>query len=143
MPDSFRGVIPLDRLYHPEYDLWVLPEEDETVIIGVSSFGIHRAGNVTRFACQAKGANIDVGRDMASIECTKAAMTILAPIAFDLLEGNDTAQTNPGLLNLDPYGAGWMVRVQPQHWLRDMDVLLDGKHYRKHIRRADRLAEFL
>lgn len=31
MLDSFRGVIPLDRLYHPEYDLWILPEDDETV----------------------------------------------------------------------------------------------------------------
>jgi glycine cleavage system H protein len=143
MPDSFRGLIPLDRLYHPEHDMWVLPEDDGTIIIGATAYGIHRAGKIIGFTCKPKGACVETGRGMATIECAKTVIAVHAPIAFDLLEANETVEETPGLLNLDPYGAGWMARGQSHDWLRDMNVLLDGKHYRKHIRRADRLAEFL
>lgn len=140
--EVFRGTIPGDRLYDPEHDMWVLPEDDGTIIIGATAYGIHLAGKIIGFTCKPKGANVERGRGMATIECAKTVLAVHAPIGFDLLEANEAAEENPSLLNLDPYGAGWMVRVRPHDWLRDMEALVDGKHYRRGIRRANPMAEF-
>lgn len=141
--EPFRGAIPGDRLYHPEHDMWVLPEDDGTLTLGATAYGIHLAGRIIGFTCKPEGASVEPGRGMATIECAKTVIAVHAPIGFDLIAGNEAAEDNPGLLNSDPYGAGWMARVRAHDWLRDMAALIDGKHYRKRIRRADPLAEFL
>lgn len=136
MTESFHGTLPSDRLYHPEHDMWVLPKDDGTFILGATAYGVHLAGKIIGFTCKPQGASVEPGRGMATIECAKTVIAVHAPIGFDLLVGNEQAEENPGLLNSDPYGAGWMVQGKPHDWLRDMAFLVDAKHYRKQIRRA-------
>lgn len=140
----FRGSIPADRLYHPAHDMWVLPDDDgKTLLIGATEYGIHRAGKVIRFTNKANGSRIETGHDMASLACVNTVITMYAPVGFELIEGNQALAENPELLNRDPYDTGWMARARPHDWLREMGQLMDGKHYRRHVRRADPNAEFL
>ncbi len=136
-------MIPADRLYDCAHDMWVLPEDDGTVLIGATAYGIHLAGKIIGFTCKPKGAQVECHRGMATIECAKTVIAVHAPIGFDLLEGNEAAEENPGLLNHDPYGSGWMVRVQPHDWLHDMGALVDARRYRRQVHRADPQAEFI
>jgi glycine cleavage system H protein len=144
MPESFRGAVPGDRLYDPEHDMWVLPDDDgDTVRIGATAYGIHLAGKIIAFTAKPRGARIERGRGMGTVECAKTVIAIHAPIGFELLEGNEAAEENPDLLNRDPYGAGWMALARPDDWLRDMGRLVDARTYKRHIRRADPEAEIL
>lgn len=141
---SFRGKIPDDRLYDPEHHVWVLPDDDgNTVMIGLTAYGIHLVGGIKGFTSKPQGAKVELGHDMATIESAKANLTVPAPIGFTLIEGNEAAKEKPELLNCDPYGEGWLVRVQPLSFGNEMGRLIDPKHYRRHIRRADPEAEFL
>lgn len=144
MREIFRGTIPADLLYDPEYDMWVQPDDDGlTVRIGATAYGIHLAGKIIGFTCKPRGTTLERGRGIGTVESAKTVLAVHAPLGGELLEGNAAAEENPELLNRDPYGAGWMALVRPDDWRRDMDRLVDAKAYRRQIRRADPEAEFL
>jgi glycine cleavage system H protein len=138
----FRGAVPDDLLYDPQYDMWVRRGSDD-VMIGASSFGIFLAGEIIAFTAKPKGADVALGRGLGTVECAKTVLAVHAPISFVLLEANEAAEERPAMLNRDPHEAGWMVRGRATAWDSERSRLVDAAAYRAHIRRIEPLAEFL
>ena len=135
-PVPFRGAIPDGLLYDVEHDMWVRREGAEAVI-GATAFGIFRAGEIIGFTAKPKGAEVDRGRGLGTVECAKTVLAVRAPISFVLVEANEFAEENPALLNRDPYHAGWMVRVRATAWESESPGLLDAAAYRDHVARVE------
>jgi len=129
----FSGSIPDDRLYCPRYDMWVQEVGGGEVLIGATSFGIFLAGEIIAFTAKPKGAAVEFGRGMGTVECRKTVLAVHAPISFVSLEGNDEAEERPRLVNLEPYAAGWMARARPSAWADEKLALVDAATYRQHI----------
>ena len=140
-PVPFRGAIPDGLLYDAEHDMWVRRDGGEAVI-GATAYGIFRAGEVIGFTAKPKGAEVDRGRGLATVECAKTVLAVRAPISFILLEANEAAEERPGILNRDPYRGGWMVRARPTAWDSECAGLLDAAAYREHIARVEPGAAF-
>jgi glycine cleavage system H protein len=132
MREIFRGVVPDNLLYDTHHDMWVRREGDE-VVMGATSFGIHLAGAVLAFTAKPKGAAVERGRGLGTIECSKTVLAVHAAVGFVLSEGNASVERRPVQLNLDPYAA-WMVRGLPTDWAADSAQLVDADAYRAHIR---------
>ena len=143
-PPPFTGCIPDDRLYCPNCNMWVKEIEDGYVLIGASAFGLFLAGEVLAFTSKPRGAEIERGRGMGTIECRKTVMAVHAPLSFTLLEGNEEVETYPGRLNRDAYGAGWMARGKPtpQLWMAEKKLLVTAAAYRQHILSIEPGAQF-
>ena len=139
----FSGCIPDDRLYCPRYDMWVKTLADDEVLIGASSFGIFLAGEIIAFTAKPKGAAVDLGRGMGTVECRKTVLAVHAPVSFLLLEGNDAAEENPRLINTDPYLAGWMARGKLTGASDEMATLVDAESYRRLILKIEPEATFV
>jgi glycine cleavage system H protein len=139
---SFTGTIPEDRLYCPRYDMWVQEAANGEVLIGATSFGIFLAGEIIAFTAKPKGAEVEIGRGMGTVECRKTVLAVHAPISFVLLEGNDEAEERPRLVNVDPYGAGWMARARPKAWVGEKAALVNAVAYRQHILKIEPEATF-
>lgn len=129
----FSGTIPDDRLYCPRYDMWVQETAVGEVLLGATSFGIFLAGEIIAFTAKPKGATVEIGRGMGTVECRKTVLAVHAPISFVLLEGNDAAEERPKLVNVEPYAAGWMARARPTAWADEKLGLVDAAAYRRHI----------
>lgn len=140
-PVPFRGAIPDGLLYDAEHDMWVRREGADAVI-GATAYGIFRAGEIIGFTAKPKGAEVDRGRGLGTVECAKTVLAVRAPIAFVLIEANESAEERPGILNRDPYREGWMVRGRPTAWESDCAGLLDAAAYREHIARIEPGAAF-
>lgn len=138
----FTGTIPDDRRYCPRYDMWVQEVANGEVLIGATSFGIFLAGEIIAFTSKPKGAEVDIGRGMGTVECRKTVLAVHAPVSFVLLEGNDAAEDRPGLVNQVPYAAGWMARARPTRWAEEMATLVDAAAYRQHILKIEPEASF-
>lgn len=138
----FTGTIPDDRLYCPRYDMWVQETADGEVLIGATSFGIFLAGEIIAFTSKPKGAEVEIGRGMGTVECRKTVLALHAPVSFVLLEGNEEAEERPKLVNVDPYGAGWLARVRPSSWADEKPALVDAEAYRRHILKIEPEATF-
>lgn len=129
----FSGNIPDDRLYCPGHDMWVQEIDNGEVLIGATSFGIFLAGEIIAFTSKPKGAEVDIGRGMGTVECRKTVLAVHAPVSFTLLEGNDDAEERPKLVNNEPYSDGWMARARPTRWESEKSTLIDAVSYRQHI----------
>ena len=138
----FRGAVPDGLLYDPDHDMWVRREGEE-VVIGASAFGIFLAGEIIAFTAKPKGAEVERGRGLGTVECAKTVLAVHAPLSFVLTEANEAAEEAPAVLNRDPYVAGWMVRGRPTAWEAERARLVDAANYRAHIRRIEPEVEFL
>ena len=133
---AFRGAVPDRLLYDMDHDMWVR-REGEDVVIGASAFGLFLAGEIIAFTAKPKGAEIERGRGLGTIECAKTVLAVHAPLSFTLLAANEAAEERPAVLNCDPYVAGWMVRGRPAAWEAEHARLVDAVSYRAHIRRIE------
>lgn len=138
----FSGTIPDDCLYCPRHDMWVREIGVGEVLIGATNFGIFLAGEIIAFTSKPKGAEVDIGRGMGTVECRKTVLAVHAPISFVLLEGNDEAEERPKLVNIEPYGKGWMARARPTRWAEEKLTLVDAAAYRQHILKIEPEATF-
>ncbi|MBS1190596.1 MAG: glycine cleavage system protein [Rhodocyclaceae bacterium] len=137
----FRGAIPDDRLYCSRHDMWV-QEKDGEVLIGATSFGIFLAGEIIAFTAKPNGAEVEIHRGMGTVECRKTVLAVHSPLSFKLVEGNEVAESRPKLINIDPYGTGWMARGQAMAWLAERERLLDAAAYRLHVLSVEPGARF-
>jgi len=130
--EVFRGAIPNDLLYDIRYDMWVRNDGDE-IVIGATSLGIFHAGEIIAFTAKPRGAVIDDGRGLGTVECAKTILAVHAPLSFVLTQANEEAESNPALVNTDPYTRGWMVRGRARNWNEDRAALVDAAAYRRHV----------
>jgi glycine cleavage system H protein len=134
--ESFHGVVPDGLLYDCRYDMWVRTDGDE-LLIGATSFGIFRAGEIIGFTAKPNGAEVDCGRGMGTVECAKTVLAVHAPVSFVLLQANEVIEEDTHWLNREPYARGWMVRARTRNWATDRLQLVDAVAYRQHILKLD------
>jgi glycine cleavage system H protein len=113
--------------YHPEHD-WVRIDGDEAVL-GITWFAQDALGELVHFEAPDVGSS--VGKDTAygEIESVKAVSDVIAPLSGEVLEVNQRAVDEPELVNGDPYGEGWLIRIRLSD-ASEVDALLDVEAYR-------------
>ncbi len=140
--EIFSGHIPEGLWYDTTHDMWVR-YEDGAVVIGATSFGLHLAGKIIGFTSKPRGASIERGRGLGTIECAKTVLAVRSPVSFELLAMNEALEENPAMINRDVYEAGWMSRGRPLAWASESPQLVDAAAYREHVRRIEPAAEFI
>lgn len=106
--------------------------DGEVAYIGVSDFAQHELGDVVFVECNTVGETLAKEENFGIIEAVKTVSDIFMPISGEVLEFNDALETNPELINSDPYGEGWIVKIAPSN-LSELNDLLDSNAYKAHI----------
>ena len=104
--------LPGDLLYTEEHE-WLRQEEDGSVTIGITDHAQSALGDLVYVELPEVGAELDAGDEMAVVESVKAASDVYAPVGGTVLEVNNDLADDPEKINSDPYGDGWIVRMQP------------------------------
>ena len=121
---------PEDLRYHTEHD-WARIEGDEAVL-GVTWFAQDSLGELVHFEAPAAGSMVAVGESYGEVESVKAVSDVIAPLSGEILEVNVRATDEPELVNDDPYGDGWLIRIRMSD-PSEVDALLDAAAYRAHL----------
>jgi glycine cleavage system H protein len=140
--EVFRGAVPDGLLYDTRHDMWVRVDGDD-IVIGATSLGIFHAGEIIAFTAKPRGAEVDNGRGLGTVECAKTVLAVHAPLSFVLIQANEDAEENPALINREPYSRGWMVRGRARDWEREHTALVDAAAYRRHVLAMEPGAEIL
>ena len=104
--------MPGDLQYTKEHE-WLRREEDGSVTIGITDHAQSALGDLVYVELPEPGQDLDLGGEMAVVESVKAASDVYDPIAGNVLAVNDGLADDPEKINSDPYGEGWIVRLQP------------------------------
>lgn len=118
--------VPEDLMYWAEQHVWIRPEDDGTVTIGMTDAAQHLAGIIITATPKKVGKKVKKGRSVGTVESGKWVGPIRSPVTGVIVATNEAVIANPKTLNDDPYGEGWFVRVQPNDWDADKSDLVTG-----------------
>ncbi len=118
-----------DVLYAPEQDMWVRLEPDGTVRVGATHL-VASHGQFMLFTPRPVGTEVALDRSLGVMETAKTAVAIHAPLTGRIVEVNSSAVDNIHFVITDPYGAGWLVRLQPTQLEAERAGLMDVDQYR-------------
>ena len=115
---------------------WIRPEEGNTALVGITDFAQGELGELVYIEVDTVGKTLDAEAIFGTVEAVKTTSDLMMPVRGKVLEFNteldDTKGGNPGLINEDPYGAGWIVKIELAD-PADLDSLMDADAYQVHI----------
>ncbi len=121
---------PADLRYHPEHD-WLRLDGDEAVL-GITWFAQDALGEVVYFDPPQVGATIAKDTSYGELESVKAVSDIFSPASGEVLAVNARMTSTPELVNNDPYGEGWLIRIRLSD-PAELDTLMDEPAYRAYL----------
>lgn len=121
---------PRELKYTKEHE-WVRIS-GESAVVGITDYAQGELGDIVFVELPAVGAKIQAGESMGTIEAVKAVSDLYAPVSGEVLELNPELETNSEIVNKDPYGKGWMLKIKLSE-LKETEALLDEAAYRELI----------
>ena len=120
---------PTDLRYTAEHE-WVKSTGEDTVRVGITSFAQEALGDVVYVSAPSIGDAVTAGDSCGEVESTKSVSDLYSPLSGEVVAVNDALDATPELVNSDPYGEGWMIRVKPDN-PADFEALLDAAAYKE------------
>jgi glycine cleavage system H protein len=124
--------IPQDLSYTEEHEYVRRTGEPGVVEIGITDYAQGELGDVVFVELPKVGASLGRMEVFGTIEAVKAVSELFSPVAGEVVAVNDALDANPALVNSDPYGEGWMVRLRVSD-PAELDRLMDAAAYESHI----------
>jgi glycine cleavage system H protein len=118
---------PEELRYHPEHD-WARVDGDQAVL-GITWFAQDALGELVHFEAPAVGDTVAKDEPYGEVESVKAVSDVVSPLSGEVLEVNEKATEEPEIVNEDPYGEGWLIRVRLTE-PAEVESLLDVAAYR-------------
>ena len=119
--------IPSDLLFRESHE-WVRNDDDGTATIGISDHAQAQLGDMVFIELPEPGMSYEQGDACAVVESVKAASDVYAPLTGEVIEANGALEDSPELVNTDPYGDGWLFRMQLAN-PSELDGLLTPEAY--------------
>jgi len=122
-------VNPTELQYTTEHE-WVRTADGGLVRFGITDFAQDALGDIVFVSLPEVGQRIEVGQPCGEVESTKSVSDVFAPVSGVVTARNESLDDEPGIVNTDPYGAGWLVEVETSD---DAAEFLDAAAYEAHI----------
>jgi glycine cleavage system H protein len=116
-----------DNLHYTKDHEWIKLEGD-TATIGITDFAQHELGDIVYVEIDAVGKELSAGDVFGTVEAVKTVSDLFLPVAGTITEVNPNLNSNPELVNSDPYGEGWMVKMKVAD-LSSVEELMDKEAY--------------
>ena len=120
--------VPEDLKYTKDHE-WVRVE-GESVVIGVTDFAQKELGDIVYVDVDTEGETIEKEEVFGSVEAVKTVSDLMMPVSGEIVAFNDALEDEPELVNTDPYGDGWMIKVLVSDFT-ELDSLLSADQYKE------------
>ena len=125
---------PNENLYTREHE-WVRVEDD-VCVLGITEFAQHELGEVVFVELPEVGQVFDTGDELGTIESVKAVAEIYTPVAGEVIEVNESVSDDPELLNEDPHGEGWLIKIRFSS-ASDLKELMKADQYEEYVKSGE------
>ncbi len=111
---------------------WLRLEDDGSLTVGITDYAQEQLGDIVFIELPEPGTNFDADSEMAVVESVKAAGDVKIPLAGEVQEVNGRLVDEPELVNSDPMGEGWFIKISANN-IDDLDGLMDEAEYQEFI----------
>ncbi len=120
-----------DRKYSKDHE-WIKVEGD-LVVIGITDFAQNSLHEITFVEISEVGTVLEANNECGLVESMKASSDIFSPVGGEIVEVNKELEDAPEIVNEDPYGKGWMFKLNPSNLDTDLAGLMDAAAYKEFI----------
>ena len=124
--------IPSDLLFTEEHEYLKATGEKGVYVVGVTDYAQGELGDVVFVELPDVGSSLGPMETFGTIEAVKAVSDLYCPVAGEVVEVNGALEEDPALVNAEPYGTGWMIKLRVAN-MSDLDNLLDAAAYAEHV----------
>ena len=124
--------VPADLLYSEEHEYLKKTDESGVYQVGITDYAQGELGDVVYVELPSAGQSFARNDVFGTVEAVKAVSDLYCPVSGEVVEVNAALGDDPGQVNSDPYGAGWMVKIRLSDD-SELDTLLGPDEYNKHI----------
>lgn len=110
---------------------WI-KEIEEFVMVGITSFAAEELSDIVYVELHSEGEKVEKGSSLGTLESVKAVSDIYSPVSGEIREVNSKLQNQPELLNKDPYGEGWVIKLMPVE-RQELNGLMNAEEYEKFV----------
>jgi len=121
---------PSDLRYTKDHE-WAKKDGD-AVVVGITSHAVEQLGDITLVTLPEAGTVVTAGQSFGDVDSVKAVSELFAPLSGKVLERNTALDAAPEKVNEDPYGDGWMIRLEPSN-ASELDGLMTAEQYAKFV----------
>lgn len=121
----------LDHLYYTEEHEWVLVDDD-VATVGITDYAQSELGDIVYIEFPEVGTKVEQTDPFGSVEVVKAVEELYAPVSGEIIEVNSVLEDDFQIINQDPYGDGWLVKIKMSD-PGELDSLLDAMQYKSKI----------
>ena len=118
---------PQNLKYTNEHE-WIRVEGD-IAYVGITDYAQEQLGDIVFVDIPTVGETLEANETFGTIKVIKTISDLFLPVAGEVLEQNESLEENPELVNKDPYGEGWLIKMKPAD-IKDIDDLLDAEAYK-------------
>ena len=124
--------LPSDLMYTEEHEYLAKTDQEDVYKVGITDYAQGELGDVVFVELPESGASFARTDTFGTVEAVKAVSDLYMPVAGDIVEVNGALNDDPSLVNSDPYGEGWMIKIRVKD-AGDLSDLLDASEYADHI----------
>ena len=121
---------PEDLKYTKDHE-WIRVEGD-VAVVGVTDFAQSELGDIVFVEIETEGEELSAEEVFGSVEAVKTVSDLFMPVSGEIIEMNQDLEVNPEVVNEDPYGKGWMIKIKMSD-PAELDDLLDSDAYQQEI----------
>ncbi len=118
--------IPEYLYYDVDNNIWLREEDNSEVTVGLTSYAVELLGEVVSCTLRTAGRAIHKNKSCATVETKDWVGPVKVPVDGEIIAVNDRLAVTPGLINRDPYGEGWLVRIRVNDWEGSKAGLVTG-----------------
>ncbi len=120
---------PEDIKYTKDHE-WIKITDGNTATIGITEFAQQELGDIVYVDISSVGQDVGADEVFGTVEAVKTVSDLFSPVAGKVLEVNAALESNPELVNKDPYGEGWMIKMEVKD-LNEVEGLLSATQYQE------------
>lgn len=124
-------MIPAELKYHTEHE-WIRVE-GKTAVLGITDYAQEALGDVVFLELPALGSIVKAGQEIGEVESTKTTSAIYTPVSGKIIGVNEALKDKPELINKDPYGQGWIARIEMSN-VSEVQQMMDAKQYEAYLK---------
>ena len=124
--------VPDELVYTPEHEYVARTGDPAVVRVGITDYAQGELGDVVFVNLPKPGQRLEAHESFGTIEAVKAVSELYSPLAGTVVEVNGALEKDPAVVNRDPYGAGWMIKLKLKT-PSELDALLSADAYKQHI----------
>ena len=119
-----------DDLYYTEEHEWVRVDDGATATVGITDFAQSELGDIVFVEVEPDGTSVEQDGVFGTVEAVKTVSELYMPVAGTIAAFNEELEAAPELVNDDPYGDGWMVKIEMDD-PSELDALMDAEEYKE------------